>query len=320
MDNPEKIEVPTPFDIGDVNCYVFDEDRCTLVDPGPMTSEAYETLVTRLNELGYAVPDIDRILLTHPHIDHFGLISKLKEESRADLMAHTDATYRLTDPETYLENEQKYFLPFLVSMGVPEQLADTIVGLPESYTNFQDPVIVDRELTDGDVITLGDDYRVVHTPGHSPGSVCFISETSNIAFTGDHILMEVSPNPLLTLAPNTTNERTRSLPQYVCSLKKVHSWDIKTGYSGHKSVVVDVNSRIEEILAHHHQRKERIAEILSIEGPTTAYSILQDMFSSLPATKMFAGMSEVIGHLDLLEEEDRIDISHNDGTSLYTLR
>jgi glyoxylase-like metal-dependent hydrolase (beta-lactamase superfamily II) len=320
MDDVHPIEIPTPFDVGRVNCYAFVGDGLTLLDPGPATAAAYEELAGGLEDLGFAIDDIDRILVTHPHMDHFGLAARLVDESGARAVAHRDATRLLSDPSGHLEREQALFEPFLKAMGVPEEVAGTAVTLPEAYTSYQNPLAIDRELADGDTVDVGTDLTAVHTPGHAPGSVCFVPTTERVAFTGDHVLEHISPNPLLTVAPGTESERTRSLPSYLDSLERLQSVDADRGYAGHGDRIPDLDARVREILDHHREREERIAEMIAERGSATAYELMQAMFPDLPATEVFPGISEVVGHLDLLEDEDRVEITEMDGIQEYSLR
>ena len=317
MDDVHRLEIPTPFQVGRVNCYVFVGDELTLLDPGPATEAAYDELVAGLDDHGFALTDVSRVLITHPHMDHFGLANRVVEESGARAVAHRDATRRLADPLAHFAREQAFFRPFLQEMGVPKQVVTTAVELPEAYTDCQEPLAVDHELADGDSVGVGTTLRVVHTPGHAPGSVCFVSARDAVAFTGDHVLQHISPNPLLTIAPGTENERTRSLPLYLDSLGKIQEVDADVGYAGHGERIVELDKRVEEILDHHHSRKERIAEVIEIMGPITAYAIMQELFPDLPATEVVPGMSEVIGHLDLLEDGGRVESTERDGIRQY---
>lgn len=320
MDDVHRIEIPTPFDVGRVNCYALVGDGLTLLDPGPATEAAYEELADGLRDLDFAIADIDRVLITHPHMDHFGLAARLVDESGARTVAHRDATRLLSDPDGHLEREQAFFEPFLETMGVPEEVATTAIGLPEAYTSYQNPLAIDRELTDGDTVDIGPDLTAVHTPGHAPGSVCFLPTTDRVAFTGDHVLEHISPNPLLTVAPGTEDERTRSLPSYLDSLHRIQAVDAELGYSGHGKRIPDLNTRAQEILDHHREREERIADLIAEQGSVTAYELMEELFPDLPATEVFPGMSEVIGHLDLLEDEGRVEITERDGVRRYTIR
>ena len=317
MDDVHRIEIPTPFQVGRVNCYVFIGDELTLLDPGPATEAAYEELVTGLDDHGFAVADVSRVFITHPHMDHFGLANRIVEESGARVVAHRDATRRLADPLAHFNREQAFFQPFLQEMGVPKDVIKTAVELPEAYTDYQEPFVVDRELTDGDSIDVGTTLTAVHTPGHAPGSVCFVSGRDAVAFTGDHVLEHISPNPLLTIAPGTEDERTRSLPLYLDSLRKIQEIDADVGYAGHGKRIVALDGRVEEILDHHHGRKERIADLIETRGPIPAYVLMEKLFPDLPATEVVPGMSEVIGHLDLLEDDGRVEIIEREGVRQY---
>lgn len=320
MDDVERVEIPTPFGVGPVNSYLFTGSGVTIIDPGPATDDAYETLETHVDRLGFALTDIDRILITHPHMDHFGLVNQLADVAGARVFAHKDAVPQLNDPLAYFEQEQAFFTPFLRSTGVPAEVVKTAMELPEPYSRFQEPTAVNRELADGDSIDVGAELEVVHTPGHSPGAICFLAQGDGVAFTGDHVLADITPNPLLTLSPDKQNERTRSLPQYLASLQKLRSYPVDVGYGGHGDPMPDLSGRITETIEHHQERKENIADLLDTHQPTTAYHLMQEMFPDLPVTEMFPGMSEIIGHLDLLEDDSRVQISTTNGTKYYELR
>lgn len=312
--------IPTPFNIGRVNCYLIDAREVTLIDPGPATEAAHDELISGLRNRGLAVRDIDRVLLTHPHMDHFGLAVRIVEESGAATYAHRDAATILEDPLVHYDREKRVFRPFLRAMGVPEQLTNTAVTLPEAYVDYQEAVAVDHELTDGDVIDLGGPVLTsIHTPGHAPGSVCFVREDADYTFTGDHVLQHISPNPLLTVRPGTANERTRSLPTYLDSLWRIREVDTEVGHAGHDGRIPDLDARAQAIIDHHHERKEHIAELLDAGGPASAYDLMKELFPDLPATEVFPGMSEVIGHLDMLEDESRVVTADDGGVRKYTL-
>jgi glyoxylase-like metal-dependent hydrolase (beta-lactamase superfamily II) len=319
MDHVCTLEIPTPFDIGPVNCYVFGGEELTLLDPGPATEDSYEALTEELDASGFAMSDVGQILVSHPHLDHFGIAHRIVEESGARVVAHRDATEQLVDPDTHLDREQAFFTPFLQEMGVPGDIVKTAVSLPEPYADFREPVDVDRELTDGDIVDTRDELTVVHTPGHAPGSVCFVDQTESVAFTGDHVLEHISPNPLLTLVPGSDDERTRSLPTYLGALRTLAETAAEVGFTGHGRRVSDLPGRVDEIIGHHHDRKERISDMIAEMEPVTAYQIMQEMFSDLPVTEVFPGMSEVIGHLDLLEDERRVDTTESKGSRRYSL-
>ncbi|MCU4753084.1 MBL fold metallo-hydrolase [Halobacteria archaeon AArc-curdl1] len=321
MNDVERIAIRTPFQIGRVNCYAITRGGLTLIDPGPLTDDAYTELTDGLEALGYTTEDVDRVLITHPHIDHFGLADRVRNESGATICAHRDAVDVLADPTANFEREQAFFRPYLASVGVPEQLLETVITLPESYNRFREPVAVDRSLAEGDEIVLDETttLEAIHTPGHAPASVCFLDRERKSAFTGDHVMADISPNPLLTLEPGTTDQRTRSLPDYLAALERIATEDVTTGYGGHREIVPDIAARVEEILAHHDKRSDRVSKILDDDGPLTPYEVMNREFPDLPATETFAGMSEIIGHLDVLEDAGRVERIENGPSVRYTL-
>lgn len=129
-------------------------------------------------------------------------------------------------------------------------------------------------------------------------------------FTGDHVLPDITPNLHLTISPSS-NGRSKSLPTYLGSLRKVLKTKATIGYGGHGEPIKPLDDRVKETITHHQQRKKRIAKLVADKEPTTAYEIVKEMFRDLPATEMFAGMSEVIGHLDILEDENSLEISES---------
>ncbi|MBN1813873.1 MAG: MBL fold metallo-hydrolase, partial [Anaerolineae bacterium] len=84
------IELPTPFPVGPVTVYLSDArgEPLTLVDTGPHSSRTRTALDAGLAALGYVVSDLDRIVVTHAHADHFGLAAALKAESDAQVVTH----------------------------------------------------------------------------------------------------------------------------------------------------------------------------------------------------------------------------------------
>lgn len=319
MDSFYRVEVPTPFDIGTVNSYVFAGETLTILDPGPDTDEAFEAVVDGLQREDHDITDVDRVLVTHPHIDHFGCAERISRAADASVIAHADAAAIMADMESFFHREQAFFDQFLVSMGVPESMADVITKVPEPYLSFQRPVTVDRTVTHGDIVGATPRFTCLHTPGHAPGSMCFHVANERVTFTGDHVLSEITPNPVLTVEVDDPTTRTRSLPTYLASLERLLAVDTGRGFGGHRRPMPDLHDRIRETITHHRDRKEHMADLLASEGPSTAYELTRELFPGLPSTEMFLGISEVVGHLDLLEDEGRVEIADEEGVSSYAL-
>ena len=103
---------------------------------------------------------IKYILLTHGHFDHIFGVHGLREASGAKVVIHEKDAGHLLDPK--------------------KSLAEG------NFTETQIPVEADMFVKDGDILTLGDEeIKVMHTPGHTMGSVCYICENDRVILSGD---------------------------------------------------------------------------------------------------------------------------------------
>ncbi|MEA2431796.1 MAG: hypothetical protein QOI19_2269, partial [Thermoleophilaceae bacterium] len=82
-----RIAVPTPFAVGRVNVYLIEDDPLTLVDSGPNSGSSLDVLERGVRELGHSIEEIERIVVTHQHIDHIGLVQILANRSGAEVVA-----------------------------------------------------------------------------------------------------------------------------------------------------------------------------------------------------------------------------------------
>ena len=82
-----RLSIPTPFAVGRVNCWLVEDDPLTLVDCGPNSGDALDELETGLRALGHRIEDLERIVLTHQHFDHVGLVGILARRSGAEVVA-----------------------------------------------------------------------------------------------------------------------------------------------------------------------------------------------------------------------------------------
>ena len=87
MSGVHALPIPTPFAVGRVNCYLVDDDPLTLVDTGPNSGTSLTALEAALGEHGRRIEDLERIVITHQHMDHFGLVSILVDRSGAEVCA-----------------------------------------------------------------------------------------------------------------------------------------------------------------------------------------------------------------------------------------
>ncbi len=309
------IAVPTPFQVGPVNAYLLEGPPRTLVDVGPHTDEARGALE---QALGGALEGIELLLVTHPHIDHFGLAGWLKAQSGCRVVAHPHAVPKLADFAGYYAREQDFFKGELVAWGMPEQAAQLLTEIPKGFAVLAPPVAVDDTLVEGDRIRVGAlELDVLETPGHSPGSLSFHDRAHKALFAGDHLIRGITPNPLLEMPLPATGKRPKSLIEYVGALEKVAALDLEVAYSGHREPITDPAAAIRANFEHIEARAKRVLGLLANEGPLTPYALMGKLFPHLPATEQFLGMSEAVGHLERLEALGRVRRTVRGGVRRY---
>jgi glyoxylase-like metal-dependent hydrolase (beta-lactamase superfamily II) len=320
----ERLSIPTPFEIGPVNTYLAGR---TLVDPGPDSDEAWSTLLSELRKRDLGPDDVERVLVTHPHPDHFGLAQRLRDEG-ADVCVSERTARIIADFGARLAYEQEFFRPFLERHGVSAGTARTVTQLPQVFLEYTPPVKTDRILARGDRVDIeGRAVEVLAVSGHAPGELVFTfndgdhgddgNDVGRSAVVGDHVLGDSTPNPLLQPPPPESDDETRPrvLPAFNRSLGRLREMEFWRILPGHREEITDATGRIDEILAANESRTEAVAEL--VDGPTTAVEVMEGLFGDLPATEVFPGMSEAIGHLDVLEERDRVTTDRRGGMVVY---
>jgi glyoxylase-like metal-dependent hydrolase (beta-lactamase superfamily II) len=162
-------------------------------------------------------------------------------------------------------------------------------------------------------------WTAVHCPGHSPGVLCFHWPEKKTMFTSDHLLKEVTPNPILNVSENVFPVRYPSLREYLTSLEKIQRMDLSLLLPGHGESIHDPKGLIQKVFAHHRERTELITAILS-KGDKTPFEIAMDLFPGVPPFEVFLGISEAVGHLEILREEGRVRVTEKEGMDIYSLQ
>ena len=263
------IPVPIPNNpLRYVSSYAFASGGgLVLLDTGWAAEESWQALVAGLGSIGASVEDVRGVLVSHMHLDHAGLAGRVREASGAWVAMHPAdrallASADLGDPERAVALE----LAFLRSLGASADEAAASVGSPAAYRLFTSITLPDRELTDGDLADVpGWRLRAVHTPGHTPGHLCFVDEAAQRLFAGDHILPRITPN--ISVHPV---EGARPLANYLESLAKVRDLDVDEIMPAHEWRFRGLAQRADDIAAHHERRLgELLAAVADHPGATS---------------------------------------------------
>ena len=308
-----RLSVDTPFRVGPVNCYLVEGDPLALVDTGPNSGTTLDALQSQLSAHGHEIDDIGLVVITHPHLDHLGLTEIIVEHSGAEVAALAPLAAKLEDFAADADREDAFAVEIMRRNGIPSEVADALRVVSSSFRGWGSAVHVTRKLADGETIALGQrQFEVQHRPGHSTTDTLFWDAEGQILIVGDHLLAHISSNPLISRPLDGSGGRTRSLIEYVDSMRRTRELPAEIILPGHGEPVTEHAALIDARLASIERRKEKIYRLIA-EQPRTGYELAQAIWGNVAVTQAFLTLSEVIGNADLLVEEDRIREA-DDGT------
>lgn len=318
--NIHQITLPTPFPVGPVHTYLMRGDPLTLIDVGPQTPAALAALQAGLAGEGVALRDIERVLITHAHVDHYGLIGAVAAASGAEVWAHPLAQPMIEGWPAYQVAYDQFWLELLLAAGVPAELAQRTAGLYQRMQQLIGHAPVTRLLDEGDVISLaGADWQVLHCPGHADSLICLYQPDDRLFLGNDHLLAHISSNALVGPPPPDERVRRRPLVDYWASLCRVYDMEIALVIPGHGDAVADVRSLVKSRFQFYERRLARLLQELR-RGPQSVWQLVEAIFRRLDETDTYLAVSEVLGHLDVLENKRLVRLQADDaGIWRYSL-
>lgn len=310
-----RLAIPTPFQVGRVNAYLIEDSPLTLIDSGPNSERSLQELERGLAAHGYEVEDIELLLISHQHVDHFGLAATLARRSGAEVAALAGLAPYLREFEAMTELDDRFAQRVMGRHGVPPEVIATLRTVSSSFRRWGAAVGVTRPLDDGAELRLRDHtLRVLHRPGHSPSDTVFVDESRAIMFAADHLLANISSNPLLArplgAGPDFTGPRPRALIDYTASLERTREMTLSLVLPGHGPPISDHRALIDSRLHMHRRRAERIHALIAAR-PRTAHEIAGELWGNVAVTQAYLTLSEVLGHVDVLLGERRV-VEHED--------
>jgi glyoxylase-like metal-dependent hydrolase (beta-lactamase superfamily II) len=307
------ISLPTPFPVGATNVYFLADSHPTLIDTGPNVETVVAALQDSLASLGYHFADIKRILVTHPHIDHYGLAARIKMESGAKVYAMDGARALLNDIEAEWDANDEYFSHFLHFCGVPSPRIKTLLQAGSDYVRFGCHVDLDVPLADGDIIEFDlFSLRVLHTPGHTPHDASFESAELGLVFVGDTLQARIAPSILLARPTAPGTARPRIVLEHTKTLKRLMNSPATLALPGHGKPFDHPREAAEKTLRHHRRRRNEIFSRLN-GTPRTPYDLALELADDMADFELFLWVSEIVGYLEMLEQQGQVTQEFRDG-------
>lgn len=300
-----RIPLPNPFFEGEINTWLIIDTPLTLVDAGLNSAESLTALEQKLDQLGFRIEQIERLVLTHRHPDHVGLAQTIANRSSAEVWIHAEDQVVFDNPVKRAAEFPDRLAEGLGAWGAPHKELDPVVEFFRQ-TSVTIPEVATRPLHDGQVLPGEKSSLIVHhTPGHSLGHVTL--QYGNSLLVGDHILERITPN----VGSGEFHARG-SLKKYLDGLQKVAglSNEGTLACPGHGPAFTTLPKRAAEIAEHHLEREEEVLEILKRDHAASVYEMARSLFGTMDSVHLMLGMGEAFAHLDKLESEGRTVIHH----------
>lgn len=315
-----RLVLPLPFPgLRRVNAYLLaDEGGSTLVDcgifePGGDPDHSWGELEASLRAWDFDPGQVTRLVVTHPHVDHYGMAGRFVQETGAELVMHENSHFDLDayrDPAAAARNVGR----LLQEHGVrAEEIAELTAF--EDWGPFVSAVVdPTAPVREGDEFRCGSrSWTVVYTPGHSQSHICLFSAADGLLLSGDHLLPTVTPH-----IDFHAHGEADPLGDYLGSLERVAALEPSLVLPGHGKPLDEGAARASVIANHHERRLGSILQVIRYE-PRTVDEITDAVFGpELFDFQRRLAVGEAIAHLVYLRRRGEVGrVTREDGTYAY---
>lgn len=313
-----EIFLPLPMRPTIINAYLIDcHGAWALIDTGMNSVESLAALEDGLQQIGTRIEDLDVLIATHHHPDHFGASAEIRRRANAKTYLHRLEIERVkrmmtAGPTSISPESRAFFLRhgFPIDKYAPQGMIPAWLGT-DLYAPVANP---DAFLNDADVIPIGDRrLEVVWTPGHSPGHCVIYLRREKVLIVGDHLLPRITPH--VGVYPTGP---ANPLGDFIASQLKVQKFDVELVLPAHGTVYQDHRRRANQLIEHHRYREAEIIDLIR-EKPQTAFEVAEQVFGDeeRPIFHVMAATFETLAHLELASSERRARKSEENGRTLF---
>jgi glyoxylase-like metal-dependent hydrolase (beta-lactamase superfamily II) len=312
MSQPIRIELPFQPEGGSVNVYLFVEPEPILIDAGPNSAAAWDALQEGLATNGLTAANLTRVIITHPHVDHFGLAARIARAGGAEIWMSEVGIDSLRHFPQYQQRRIDYyraeFLPGLgLTLDASQAMLDWMAGVLATW----EPIPAERWRAfsiDAPLMLGGRLWQVLHLPGHEPHLTAFFQPESRQLLSSDALIIPTA-TPVVDAPPpgQPSDQRAPALPQMMASLRRLAALEVAQVHPGHGSLFAGHQQVIAGQLLRIEERKEECWRAL-VAGATTVADLFQQIYGARAALVGPAGLWMTVGYLDLLLAEGRVAV------------
>ncbi|WP_087973221.1 MBL fold metallo-hydrolase [Oceanobacillus rekensis] len=308
------IIVDVPTNLKTINFYLIKRNHSlVLVDAGLDTDDCWYALHRTLSENNFSLQDITEIVLTHNHGDHVGLVNRITSLQPIPIYAHKDAIPRLKRDNSFFEMRVDFFAELYKEMGCGDAGDKQVSYLRKAVLKGS------KNAIHSEIAPIGSShlrFKIMHVPGHAPDHIALYDETDHILISGDVLLHHISSNALIE--PDISGHRMPTLIQHKQSIEGILALSVNLVYPGHGILIDEPERLIKARLASIERKAARLKDLIQ-DGISTGAELAKHYYKNLYDTQFSLVMSEIIGHLDYLENEKQINRVKIDGIWHYRI-
>jgi glyoxylase-like metal-dependent hydrolase (beta-lactamase superfamily II) len=215
--------------------------------------------------------------------------------------------------------DYRAYRALLTSAGVPHKTIDHMEAGYEKFRGFAYPLARVEKLRDEDEILFEhESLTVVHTPGHTPGSICLVRTSNRMVFASDTVLKTITPNPVLSPDPIDHTRRFQSLGEYLVSLARIRELAPTVLKGGHGDDVTDYDEHFHRLYRFTKERQSKLLSLLPKNG-ATAWEASMVLFPNAHGYHRFLALSETVAHLDYAISEGKLVVERNGEPEAYRI-
>jgi glyoxylase-like metal-dependent hydrolase (beta-lactamase superfamily II) len=292
-------------------CYLLEggdaeRDGLLMIDAGWEGQRSWAALQESLLRTR-AGPAISQVILTHDHPDHSGLATLLADAG-AVVAGHAAESSDCRERYLRRSRDSAAGIDLLAAAGVPIEQAASATDQVEIPGPAQPLPTYGRTIGDGEALEWGRfRLRVIHTPGHTAGSICLLEENTGLLFTGDQLLPRITPSISVH-----ADDGSDPLSQFINSLKRVEDMGTAEGLPGHEYRFADVSARARYLIDHHERRLEEILSAVRDSAPVTVWELSAGLSWSRPWSDMagwvrMSAVRETFAHVNALANRQELE-------------
>ena len=293
-----RLPVFNPFGAVPTNTYVLVGARLGLVDPGPMHRRTREDLIAGLADIGRRHEDVEEVVLTHGHADHYGMAH---EFTWARVLVGRRDLPKTVDLPAHMHSYEVAVRRLMPLWGVPPEVARNIPDFFARLVAAGGSVAWAEPMDEGFLLEgFGPPIEVIETPGHTEGLVCLFRRADDVLLSSDQLLETIIPNPGLYAQDDPPGN---GLADYIASVRKLAPLPVRLVLPGHGRPFDGFAERIQAILREHEERL--LAVYRALDRDAGVYDCAVRLFPDRDWNNSyfaFIVLLEAQGYLALLRE------------------